>query len=111
MVYNRIIIGDVKELLPSLGKYDLAILSDIIEHFPKDEGDKLLRNLFDHVEDIVISTNYGFSPKPARGKNIFEEHKSGWMPEDFNKFLILDKAVIDRIRKDERLLVVYLRKL
>ena len=88
----------------------MAILSDIIEHFTKDEGLKLLDNLFDHVEDIVIATPFGFLEHKASDENPYEKHKSGWKLEDFSQFKIVDHAIIDRIRKPEKLLVVYLRK-
>ncbi len=110
LLYNEIIIGDIFEVLPKLGKYDLAILGDIIEHFPKDKGLLLLHKLFDYVEDIVIATPNGFLSHPAIGDNAYEEHKSGWTVEDFKEFTVVDKAVIHRIRKDEEVLVVYLRK-
>ena len=34
-IYNKIIIGDIITVLPKLGHFDLAILSDVIEHFSK----------------------------------------------------------------------------
>ena len=99
-----------REVFNYIGKYDLAVLSDVIEHLPKERGERFLNDLFNHVEDIVISTNYGFKPKPTRDKNIHEQHLSGWSLNDFKKFKIVDKAIIKRIRKNEEMLVVYLRK-
>jgi len=93
-----------------LGNFDLAILSDVLEHFDKAEGYELLNNLFEHVEDIVIATPLGFHEHGAEDDNPHEEHKSGWTLEDFGRYSVIDSAVIDRIRKSEQVLVVYLRK-
>lgn len=109
ILYNQILIGDIFELLPKLGKFDLAILGDILEHFSKSQGKSLLTELFNRVDDIIITTPNGFLFHPA-GKNTHEEHKSGWTIDDFGQFQIIDKAVIHRIRKDEEVLIVYLRK-
>ncbi len=110
IIYNEIIIGDIQEVLPKLGNFDLAILSDVLEHFDKAEGYELLNNLFEHVEDIVIATPLGFHEHGAEDDNPHEEHKSGWTLEDFGRYSVIDSAVIDRIRKSEQVLVVYLRK-
>lgn len=111
LIYNKILIGDVFDLLPSLGNYDLAILADVIEHFPKEKGYILLDRLFQHTNDIIITTPNGFL-KQARGalNNKYEEHKSGWTLDDFKRFRIEDSAVVSRIRKEEELLVVYIKK-
>lgn len=109
LLYSKIIIGDIFEALPQLGHFDLAILGDIIEHFEKEKGKELLKKLFEHVEDIIITTPNGFLEHEATGNNQHEEHKSGWTLSDFDEFNVVDSVVIPRIRKDEEVLVVYLR--
>lgn len=109
-VYTKIVIGDIFKVLPKLGRFDIALLTDIIEHFPKDKGLELLDKLFQHTKSIVIATPLGFQRQKAAYNNPHEEHKSGWTLNDFKKFQVTDKAVIKRIRKPEKALVVYLRK-
>jgi SAM-dependent methyltransferase len=109
LLYNEIIIGNITDVLPKLGKFDLAILGDVIEHFPKEKGFGLLRSLFDHVSDIVINTPNGFLPH-SHTDNTYEEHLSGWKIEDFREFRIIDHALVRRIMKNEDILVVYLRR-
>ena len=41
-LYNEIHVGDAAELLPRLPRYDLIFLGDIIEHFEKEAGRRLL---------------------------------------------------------------------
>ena len=110
LIYDEIIIGDIFNVMPKLGKFDLAILSDIIEHFPKEKGHELLQKLFEHVDDIVIATPNGLLSKDLEEDNEHEKHKSGWEIKDFGNYNVIDKAIIPRIRKKEEVLVVYLRK-
>lgn len=110
MIYNKVIIGDIMDVLPRLGQFDLAVMGDILEHFTKEDGYRLLDMLFEHAEDIVITTPNGFQVHHGTKDNVHEEHKSGWTLEDFKKYNVLDHKVIQRIRKDEQALVVYLRK-
>lgn len=109
MLYSQIVIGDVFEELPNLGQFDVVILSDVLEHFSKEDGLKLLNRLFDHSSDIVIATPQGFLEHSASGDNPHEEHKSGWILDDFESFNVIESTVIPRIRKKEEVLVVYLR--
>lgn len=108
-IYNKIIVGDIFKILPELGMFELAILGDIIEHFSKTDGLRLIKELFKHVKDIVITTTNGYLSHVADNENKYEKHKSGWTIDDFRKFQVIDKAVIPRIRKNEEVLVIYLR--
>lgn len=75
-------------------KIDTVFLIDVIEHLPKDEGKELLRRTESITrQQIVIFTPLGFiaqhtleGGKDAWGLNgaEWQEHKSGWMPEDFD---------------------------
>jgi protein-L-isoaspartate O-methyltransferase len=74
---------------------DSVYLIDVIEHLPKQEGKKLLR-MTERVarKQIVIFTPLGYikqevldGGKDAWGLNgaAYQEHKSGWMPRDFDQ--------------------------
>lgn len=73
---------------------DSVFLIDVIEHLEKEEGRKLLK-ITERVvrKQIVIFTPLGFvkqelleGGKDAWGLNgaTYQEHKSGWLPEDFD---------------------------
>lgn len=111
-IYTKIVIGDIFEVLPELGRFEVALLSDVIEHFSKEKGILLLRQLFDHVEDIVISTPLGFLPKIGGSVQInpLEQHLSGWQLEDFSEFYQVEYVITQRIRKPGSVLIVYLKK-
>ena len=71
---------------------DTIFLVDVIEHLDKDVGEKLLLATQKIArKQVVVFTPLGFMPqhhddgKDAWGLNgaNWQEHKSGWMPEDF----------------------------
>lgn len=72
---------------------DTVFLLDVIEHLEKEEA-KLLLKATEKIarEQIVIFTPLGFLPqKHPDGKDAWgydggqwQEHKSGWQPEDFD---------------------------
>lgn len=73
---------------------DTIFLLDIIEHLEKEEGEHLLK-LTEKIarKQIIIFTPYGFVPQhhpdgiDAWGLEggVWQEHKSGWLPEDFGE--------------------------
>lgn len=71
---------------------DTVILVDVIEHLEKEEGRALLRQTEKLArQQVIIFTPLGFMPQHhADGKDAWglsgadwQEHKSGWLPEDF----------------------------
>ncbi len=72
---------------------DTVFLVDVIEHLKKEDGKKLLAATEDIArQQIIIFTPLGFMPqhhddgKDAWGLSgaQWQEHKSGWTPEDFS---------------------------
>jgi hypothetical protein len=67
-------------------KYALVLLIDVLEHFEKDEGKNLLRNLLERNEGVLIST-----PKqPGDQKDVFDNkyeiHRSKWSQADLMEY-------------------------
>lgn len=82
---------DVVEHFPEKS-VDTVILVDVIEHLEKEEGADLLRKTENIARNqVIIHTPLGFLPQyHPDGKDIWglnggawQEHKSGWLPEDF----------------------------
>jgi len=89
---------------------DTICMIDLIEHLEKEDGFKLLNEASRVArKQIVVFTPFGFFPqiyhegdKDAWGYDgiDFQQHKSGWLPEDFGDdwdFYICE----DFINKDE----------
>lgn len=86
-IYDRIIIGDAMEAIDRLGTYDLIFLGDVIEHFPKEDGRRLLDKCLAHCARMVIVTtpNY-FNPQGPEYGNDRETHHCLWTREDFTRY-------------------------
>ena len=84
---------DVLKLLPD-NSVDSVFLIDVIEHIEKNEGISLLKEI-DRVarQQLIVFTPLGFMPQHIESDKRdrwglhggeFQEHKSGWLPEDFS---------------------------
>lgn len=89
-LYNNIYIENILDYVDKIEKYDLIILGDIIEHFEKEKAIELLDKLSKKAKYILVMTPDGFSPltssNPYVRENKYEEHKCGFIEEDFKKY-------------------------
>jgi hypothetical protein len=91
--YDQVHVGDVREVLPTLGHYDLALCCDVIEHFEKPVGRLLLRQMLDHATRVIVTSPRGHAPQGVKYDNIHETHLSGWDESDFDGLPHLYKDV------------------
>jgi len=84
-IYNNIYYGDVREVLPNLPDYDLVIIGDVIEHFPKEDGQRLLAELRKKARYILLSSPTVFFTQELFD-NDYETHHSLWTVDDFKGF-------------------------
>jgi len=83
-VYNRVYCQDALALLPHLKNYELVLLGDVIEHFRKKEGRRLLDACMRMATlAVIVSTPLGPYPQGALCGNEHERHLSEWTPRDF----------------------------
>ena len=89
--YDRIHIGDALEVLPTLeGRWDLVILGDVLEHFYKSDGEKLLQDLVERADYVMVNLPLGEDwPQDDMYENPYEEHKAVWEAEDFDPALVV----------------------
>ena len=84
--YDHVYLGDLARLdhvLPAdAPRYDLALLVDVIEHFDKAGGARLLDGLTRRAARVLVTTPWGFRPQEIPGMP-HETHRSGWYPWDF----------------------------
>lgn len=86
-VYDRVYYGDIRTLCPGLQQYDVVLLIDVLEHFPKDEGLELLHRLVQHTgRAMIISTPVCPAPQGSYLGNQHEAHLSRWSIVDFAEF-------------------------
>ncbi len=65
-------------------RFDIVVLSDIIEHLPKRMGWDLLEKCEALTSRyIILQTPNGFVEQGPEFGNIYQRHLSGWFPQDF----------------------------
>ncbi len=83
-LYDQIHLGDAALLMPKLTNYDLIFLGDILEHFEKEAGMRLLSDAFARANKAVLATTPKFeTQQPDLCGNELERHRSLWSEEDF----------------------------
>ncbi len=86
-IYDEIFIGNALDLLPSLvDNYEVIIMGDVIEHFKKEDGIKMIDLIQKKSNNFFIVTPNGYSPQGAFHDNIYETHLSGWTFEELSNY-------------------------
>jgi len=81
--YNRVLPGDIRDLLPGLGSYDLILCNDVLEHFPRAEARALVTTLLQHGRVLLATTPNREFPQGAWGGNEAERHHCLLGRDDF----------------------------
>lgn len=87
-LYDEIVIQEIEVFLRLCIEYkktfDMVIMTDVLEHFPKDKGFEILK-LISLVANkaAVVSTPAVFFEQGAAYGNEYERHLSYWMTSDF----------------------------
>lgn len=86
-VYDRIYIGEaIKTLKDIKEKYDLILLIDVLEHFEREDGEKLLRECLRKARNVIVSTPVFIGKQEDMFDNTYEVHRAQWDREDFSRF-------------------------
>jgi len=63
---------------------DLVVLLDVIEHFTRQSGFRMLESCESLASKyVLVKTPNGFQPQGPEFGNPFDRHLSGWFPHDF----------------------------
>ena len=82
---DEMVFGDVRELSRYFKprQFDACIAMDVIEHLPKDEGLKLMRDMEAIAKKkVVFFTPNGFLPQRQSADSDLQAHFSGWEAEE-----------------------------
>jgi len=83
--YDVIHEGDAADVLPALAEpYDLVIFGDVLEHFDRGVGERLLDLAI--AQNAYVIVNVPLGPEHPQGEvygNPYEAHKSAWENADF----------------------------
>lgn len=86
--YNEIHLTNALEYLENSHKvYDLINFGDVIEHFIKSDGEKLIELALRKGKCVLINIPIGkYWQQEGTPDNPYEEHKSLWYNNDFTKY-------------------------
>ncbi len=87
-IYNDIHFGDGFEVIDTLGQYDVVILGDVLEHFPKSKAWEMLEKCVRHCNRAVFLF-LPIGPDWEQGEvygNEHERHLSFWELEEIKPF-------------------------
>ncbi len=87
--YDSVVIGDARRLLPQLGRVELVLCCDVIEHFSKSDGLALIEQFLSQSECAIVSTPLVFmsDENSYTRRNPCEQHLSHWEPRDFRPWV------------------------
>jgi len=94
-VYNQVHIGNVINILPTLGKYDLIMAIEILEHMKRDDGLRMVAMMKAKSKHYIIS--YSNSVSPAVYGNKYEEHISKWTAADFKDHKLMCERGLSQV--------------
>ena len=78
-IYNQIYIGNALEVLPKMEiRYDLILLIDVLEHFEKEEGFRILELSEQKARNLIISTPLDIEEQADSFNNPHERHQFQW---------------------------------
>lgn len=83
-LYDKVHVCDIREFIDKTDRFDLILMTDVIEHFHKAEGEWILNKLKDRCKKaVVVSTPAVWAEQNAVYGNEYERHKSHWTINDF----------------------------
>jgi len=91
--YNTVSVTDIKQFVASMGDYDVVLLIDVIEHFTKEEGLRLLDSTLRHSRYVIVTSPISDYPQGAICGNVHECHISSWGPSDLRNFFFKHKKL------------------
>jgi SAM-dependent methyltransferase len=82
-VYQAVHLGEAAAILPRLGRYDVILLLDVIEHLDSEAARTLATLALGRARAIVVSTPRDFYPQEDENQNPYERHRCLWTAADF----------------------------
>jgi hypothetical protein len=101
-VYDAVILGNAVSVVDNLKangtRYDLAIMMEVLEHFEKEAGKKLVMSVLDICDNFLVS--WCNSEQKDVRDNKYEDHVSKWEASDFVKMGVWKTVIIRNERHD-----------
>jgi SAM-dependent methyltransferase len=92
-VHNDYALCDARYLPFRGGSVDVVLLSQVIEHLPKEAGITVLRQAeYIARNQVMVATPCGYMPRDAVDGNPYEKHLSGWTRDEFERMGYVTKS-------------------
>lgn len=84
-IYHELVHEDASDYIENNPNWDMILCTDVIEHQPREWGEKFLDRIDKTKAQLtIITTPCGYSKLPeGRNDNPDNRHLSGWSPDDF----------------------------
>ncbi|MCX6245430.1 MAG: class I SAM-dependent methyltransferase [Bacteroidetes bacterium] len=84
-IYDTIYTGNALDILPGISeKYDLILMIDVLEHFTREDGMKVLELCRQKSRNVLVSVPRVMSVQEEIYGNTFETHRYNWKKKDFS---------------------------
>jgi len=85
--YNQIVLGDARSVtFAHLGRFDVAMLGDVLEHMEKEEAVELFNRVRAIADTVIVSIPIGHYPQDAYNGNPHEKHVTdNWSDQEFRE--------------------------
>lgn len=83
--HDHFVQGDARDLIKHFrpNQFDACIAMDVIEHFTKEDGLKLMQDMEQiAAKKVIFFTPNGFLPQKHAANDDLQAHLSGWEPAD-----------------------------
>ena len=86
-IYDALHVGDACKVIQGLGRYDMVIAGDVVEHQQKPDALTLLEAMRVHARSwVLVSIPLGGAwPQEQYDRNPFEAHRSQWSPGELRR--------------------------
>lgn len=87
-IYDKIYIGDAKDVVPTLGEYGVVIIGDMLEHLGKDDAWGLFASAMERARiGLILNIPIGEGwLREGVSENTSEDHLSWWALAEFADF-------------------------
>lgn len=78
-LYEKLLLSDARNIdYEALGKFDVAVAGDVLEHMTAEEAKSLLEKLKVIADTVIVSIPLGHHPQGAVNGNVHETHVEDW---------------------------------
>lgn len=99
--------------LQHIPQADTVVMIDVIEHMEKNEGLRVLARAREIAAQVVVFTPLGFIEQVGdawgMGGDIWQRHRSGWMPDEFADCTVLIDETFHKSKKHGAFFAIWQR--